>query len=91
MQPPVSNWPSAAALRRALPTGCSNVRGILASPRPCYNYKEVVGQALAMLEIDALGLDKNDRRILETLIHKFNGQAVGLTTLAAARAKNRTP
>jgi Holliday junction DNA helicase RuvB len=29
-------------------------------------------------------LDKNDRRILETLIHKFNGGPVGLNTLAAA-------
>src|SRR6185369_6801225 len=41
-------------------------------------------QALNLLEIDALGLDKNDRRILETLIDKFNGGPVGLNTLAAA-------
>lgn len=46
--------------------------------------QRVVDEALNLLEIDELGLDKNDRRILEALIHKFNGQAVGLTTLAAA-------
>jgi holliday junction DNA helicase RuvB len=41
-------------------------------------------QALELLEIDHLGLDKNDRRILEVLIKKFNGGPVGLNTLAAA-------
>jgi Holliday junction DNA helicase RuvB len=41
-------------------------------------------QALELLEIDDQGLDKNDRRILETLIHKFGGSPVGLSTLAAA-------
>lgn len=40
--------------------------------------------ALTLLEIDDLGLDKNDRRILETLINKFNGGPVGLNTLSAA-------
>jgi Holliday junction DNA helicase RuvB len=40
--------------------------------------------ALELLEIDNLGLDKNDRRVLETLIHKFSGKPVGLNTLAAA-------
>jgi len=41
-------------------------------------------EALELLEVDTLGLDKNDRRILEALIHKFKGQAVGLNTLSAA-------
>ncbi len=45
---------------------------------------EIAKQALAMLEIDDLGLDKNDRRVLEALIEKFNGGPVGLNTLAAA-------
>jgi Holliday junction DNA helicase RuvB len=40
--------------------------------------------ALKLLEVDNLGLDKNDRRILETLIHKFGGGPVGLNTLATA-------
>jgi Holliday junction DNA helicase RuvB len=41
-------------------------------------------EALKLMEVDALGLDKNDRRILEALIQKFNGGPVGLSTLAAA-------
>ncbi len=41
-------------------------------------------KALDLLEIDKLGLDKNDRRVLETLVHKFSGGPVGLNTLAAA-------
>ena len=41
-------------------------------------------KALDLLEVDALGLDKNDRRILDVLINKFSGRAVGLNTLAAA-------
>jgi len=45
---------------------------------------EVVNDALKLLEVDEQGLDKNDRRILETLIDKFSGGPVGLSTLAAA-------
>lgn len=40
-------------------------------------------EALAMLEVDRLGLEPTDRRILEIMITKFNGGPVGLTTLAA--------
>ncbi len=46
--------------------------------------KEVASKALALLEVDSLGLDKSDRRILETLIHKFSGKPVGLNTLSAS-------
>ena len=46
--------------------------------------QRVAQNALELLEVDELGLDKNDRRILETLIHKFSGRPVGLSTLAAA-------
>ncbi len=41
-------------------------------------------EAFKMLEVDKLGLDLIDRRILETIIHKFKGGPVGLNTLAAA-------
>lgn len=44
-------------------------------------------EALKLLEVDTLGLDKNDRRILEALIHKFQGGPVGLNTLAAATSE----
>lgn len=40
--------------------------------------------ALDRLEVDELGLDKMDRRILETIAVKFSGGPVGLDTLAAA-------
>ena len=41
-------------------------------------------RALAMLEIDRDGFDQWDKRIIETLIHKFNGGPVGLNSLAVA-------
>jgi Holliday junction DNA helicase RuvB len=45
---------------------------------------EATEKALNLLEVDAIGLDKNDRRILQALIEKFKGGPVGLNTLAAA-------
>ena len=45
---------------------------------------EVANDALNLLEVDKLGLDKGDRSILETIIYKFAGGPVGLDTLAAA-------
>ncbi len=45
---------------------------------------EVADQALAMLEIDENGLDEMDKRILETVIGKFAGGPVGLSSLAVA-------
>ena len=44
----------------------------------------VADDALALLEIDALGLDDLDRRVLDSIINKFNGGPVGLDTLAAS-------
>lgn len=44
--------------------------------------------ALEMLQIDELGLDQIDRRILETIINKFEGGPVGLNTIAAASAED---
>ncbi|HEU0051412.1 MAG TPA: Holliday junction branch migration DNA helicase RuvB [Patescibacteria group bacterium] len=48
---------------------------------------ETTLKALNGLEIDTRGLDETDRRTLRTLIEKFNGGPVGLTTLAAATAE----
>src|SRR4051812_18629188 len=45
---------------------------------------EVADKALAMLEIDENGLDEMDKRILETVIVKFGGGPVGLSSLAVA-------
>ncbi len=44
----------------------------------------VAGEALALLNIDPLGLDDVDRRILSYIIEKFGGGPVGLETIAAA-------
>ncbi|MEI6378323.1 MAG: Holliday junction branch migration DNA helicase RuvB [Candidatus Falkowbacteria bacterium] len=44
--------------------------------------------ALTMLGVDPLGLDKIDRAILETIIDKFRGGPVGLNTLAAASGED---
>lgn len=41
-------------------------------------------KAVEYLEIDELGLDVNDRRMLKTIINSFSGGPVGLDTLAAA-------
>src|ERR1700709_2384011 len=43
--------------------------------------------ALQMLEVDAHGFDELDRRLLLTIIEKYDGGPVGLTTLAAALAE----
>jgi holliday junction DNA helicase RuvB len=46
--------------------------------------KDVVDYTLDILEVDHLGLDQNDRAILDCIISKFAGGPVGLDTLAAA-------
>jgi Holliday junction DNA helicase RuvB len=45
---------------------------------------QVARQALVMLDVDERGLDDLDRRVLRTIIEKFNGGPVGLDTIAAA-------
>ena len=45
---------------------------------------EVAQTALDRLEIDELGLDQNDRRMLDAMIRYYRGGPVGLETLAAA-------
>jgi holliday junction DNA helicase RuvB len=49
--------------------------------------KSIAHSALKLLNIDELGLLKEDRRILDILINKFSGGPVGLTTLAAASSE----
>lgn len=44
----------------------------------------VAAEALAMLEVDDKGLDDTDRKVLKTIIEKFNGGPVGLETIAAS-------
>lgn len=49
--------------------------------------KEMAGKALSFLEVDELGLESGDRKILEAIIKKFNGGPVGLQTLSAATSE----
>jgi Holliday junction DNA helicase RuvB len=49
--------------------------------------RDVARAALARLEVDELGLDENDRRLLHAIIELFHGGPVGLSTLAAALAE----
>ncbi len=51
--------------------------------------KEIADQALQRLDIDALGLDRIDRRILHTIIEKFDGGPVGIDTIAASVSEER--
>jgi Holliday junction DNA helicase RuvB len=46
--------------------------------------RQTAGQALTLLEVDELGLDDVDRRVLRTIIHKYGGGPVGLQTIAAS-------
>lgn len=46
--------------------------------------KEIADNALNIMEVDSLGLDYTDRRILLTMIDNFKGRPVGLETLAAS-------
>lgn len=48
---------------------------------------DVAKKALANLEIDELGLDKVDRKLLSTIIDKYGGGPVGIETLSAAIAE----
>jgi Holliday junction DNA helicase RuvB len=52
--------------------------------------RDVACQALQLLEVDTLGLDKMDRQLLLTIIDKFGGGPVGLETLAASINEEKT-
>ena len=46
--------------------------------------RETAAEALSLLNVDQLGLDDVDRRVLSTIIEKYNGGPVGLSTIAAS-------
>jgi Holliday junction DNA helicase RuvB len=45
---------------------------------------EIAREALALMEVDAAGLERIDRALLRTIVEKFEGGPVGLSTLAVA-------
>ncbi len=48
---------------------------------------ELAAEALEMLDVDELGLDEIDRRILRTIVEKFDGGPVGVDTISAATSE----
>jgi Holliday junction DNA helicase RuvB len=46
--------------------------------------REIAIRALNMLAVDGMGLDEVDRRVISTIIEKYNGGPVGLSTIAAS-------
>ncbi len=50
---------------------------------------DVAGRALRLLEVDEHGFDEIDRRLLRTIIEKFDGGPVGVASLAAAMSEER--
>jgi Holliday junction DNA helicase RuvB len=46
--------------------------------------RRVAHEALDLMEVDTLGLDDMDRRVLLTIIEKYRGGPVGLATIAAS-------
>ncbi len=50
---------------------------------------DVARRALSLLDVDERGFDEIDRRLLRTIIEKFNGGPVGVASLAAAMSEER--
>jgi Holliday junction DNA helicase RuvB len=50
---------------------------------------DVAERALSLLDVDERGFDEIDRRLLRTIIEKFNGGPVGVASLAAALSEER--
>lgn len=69
-------------LRRVRDYAQTRADGIITGP--------VAGAALELLEIDQLGLDDIDRRMLLAIIEKFGGGPVGLNTVAAAISEDQS-
>ncbi|MDD5098186.1 MAG: Holliday junction branch migration DNA helicase RuvB [Candidatus Pacebacteria bacterium] len=51
--------------------------------------KDIADKSLNFLEIDKMGLEIADRKILETIINKFNGGPAGLQALSAATSEEK--
>jgi Holliday junction DNA helicase RuvB len=51
--------------------------------------QEMANKALAMLDVDPQGFDLMDRKLLEAVIHRFDGGPVGLDNIAASIGEER--
>ena len=79
--------PAGRAARRAWPTACCNACATLRRSGRRSHQPAVAREALQLLEVDELGLDRVDRLLLGSIIDKFDGGPVGLETLAAATSE----
>ena len=80
----------ARAARRASPIGCCG--GCAITPQVRADgviTREVADAALRMLDVDVLGLDVMDRKLLLAVLEKFGGGPVGVDNLAAAIGEER--
>jgi Holliday junction DNA helicase RuvB len=68
-------------LRRVRDYAEVKAKGVITAP--------VADAALTMLDVDAIGLDTMDRRLLQAVIEKFSGGPVGLDNIAAAIGEER--
>ncbi|MDX1994866.1 MAG: Holliday junction branch migration DNA helicase RuvB [bacterium] len=69
-------------LRRVRDYAQTRADGVITGP--------VAGEALSLMDIDHLGLDDVDRRIMTCIIEKFGGGPVGLDTIGAAISEDRS-
>ncbi len=74
---------------RGLRTGCCGAQDYAQVRAAGMIDRPTAQAALAMLEVDAHGFDELDRRLLRTIIEKYDGGPVGLNTLAAALAEEQ--
>src|SRR5216683_2164711 len=87
---PRPSWRASCGDRRASSTSRPTKRlspRLLAAPAAHRASRTDCCAALAMLDIDDIGLEPLDRRLLETLIKKFKGGPVGLDTIAMSLAE----
>jgi Holliday junction DNA helicase RuvB len=81
---------AAAAALRASPTDCCKRARDFAEVRGDGTVSAAAAEAaLALLEVDELGLDRLDREILRAICEKFGGGPVGLSTLSVAVGEER--
>ena len=77
--------PAARAERPASQTGCcAAVRDYAQVVADNVITADVARDALARLQVDELGLDDIDRRVMSAIVEKFDGGPVGIGTLAAS-------
>ena len=81
---------AARAARRASPTGCCAACATTPRSRAtAASTTALADRALTMLDVDPQGFDVMDRKLLEAVIHRFDGGPVGLDNVAAAIGEER--